>query len=53
MVQPILEYASNVWSQHYDKDVQYMEAVQRKAARFAVNCYSRYQSATGIKEKLN
>ena len=41
MVKPILEYVSNVLSPHCDKDVQCMEAAQRRAARFAVNCHSR------------
>ena len=50
---PILEYVSNVLSPHCDKDVNGMEAAQRRAARFAINCYSRYQSVTGIMQKLN
>ena len=53
MMRPILEYAGNVWSPHCDKDIQCMERVQRRAARFAVNCYSRYHSATGMMQKLN
>ena len=53
MVQPILEYASNVWSPHCDKDVKCTERVQRRAARFAVNCYLRYHSVTGMMQKLN
>ena len=53
MVQPILEYASNIWSPHCDKEVQCMERVQRRVARFTVNCYSRYHSVTGMVQKLN
>ena len=53
MVRPILEYASNVWSPHYNKDIQRIEAVQRRAARFTVNCYSRYQSVSSMLVKLN
>ena len=45
MVWPILEYAS--------KDIQCIEAVQMRAARFTVNCYSRYQSVSNILQKLN
>ena len=52
MVRPILEYASNVWSPYHNKDIQHIEAVQRRAARFTVNCYSRYQSILNILQKL-
>ena len=48
LVRPILEYACTVWSPHYKTDIQMLEAVQRRAARLAVNCYSRYQSVTNI-----
>ena len=50
MVQPILEYASDVWSPYHNKDIQHIEAVQRRAARFTVNCYSRYQCLKYIAE---
>ena len=53
LVRPILEYASNVWSPHCNKDIQLIEAVQRRAARFTVNCYSRYESVSSMLEKLN
>ena len=53
MMRPILEYAGNVWSPHCDKDIQCMERVQRRAARFAANCYSRYHSVTDMMQKLN
>ena len=52
MVRPILEYACNVWCPHYNKDIQLIEAVQRRAARFCMNCYSRYESVTSMLEKL-
>ena len=48
----ILEYAGNIWSPHCDKDIQCIERVQRRAARFAANCYSRYHSVTGMMQKL-
>ena len=53
MVRPILEYASKVWSPYHNKDIQCIEAVQRRAARFIVNCYSRYQSVSNILHRLN
>ena len=52
MVRPILEYACNVWCPHYNKDIQLIEAVQRRAARFCMNCYSTYESVTSMLEKL-
>ena len=33
--------------------IQLIEAVQRRAARLAVNCYSRHQSVTTILQQLN
>ena len=53
MVRPILEYVSNAWSPYHNKDIQCIEAVQRRAARFTVNCYTRYHSVSNILEKLN
>ena len=53
MMRPILEYVGNVWSPHCDKDIQCMERVKRRAARFAANCYSRYHRITGTMQKLN
>ena len=53
MVQPILEYASNVWSPYHNKDIQCIKTIQRRAARFTVNCYSRYKSVSNILQKLN
>ena len=47
-MRPILEYARNVWCSHYNKDIQSIEAVQRRAARFCMNCYSRYESVTNM-----
>jgi hypothetical protein len=39
MVRPTLEYASTVWDPHLQKDVQLLEKVQRRAARYACNNY--------------
>ena len=53
LVRPILEYACSIWSPHCNNEIQFIEAVQRRAARFAVNCYSRYQSVTSIPQQLD
>ena len=40
LVKPILEYASSVWSPRTQRDIDAIENVQRRAARFATNNYS-------------
>ena len=52
LVKPILEYAATVWAPYYHRDIYQLEAVQRRAARFVVNCYGRYQSVTDILRSL-
>ena len=39
-VRPQLEYASTVWHPHHDKDINKVEAVQRRAARWAIRDYN-------------
>ena len=41
LVRPHLEYASSVWDPHVQKQINDIEAVQRRAARFAKRCYDR------------
>jgi len=53
ILSPILEYASTIWSPHHKNHIQLIEAVQRKAARLAVNRYSRYQSVTDTLKQLD
>ena len=43
LVRPHLEYASTVWPPHQKHQIDKLEAVQRKAARFIKNCWSREQ----------
>ena len=40
-VRPHVEYASSVWSPHQKYQVDKLEKVQRKAARFVKNCWIR------------
>jgi len=40
LIKPILEYAGVVWAPHTNKDISFIESVQRCAARFVFNNYS-------------
>ena len=53
LVRPILEYAVTVWAPHHQSDIHQLEAVQRRAARFVMNCYDRYQSVSDMLCKLS
>ena len=44
LVRPHLEYACAVWDPHVETDIRQIEMVQRKAARFVENNYSRAES---------
>jgi len=40
MVRPILEYCSSVWDPHLAKDINELEKVQRRVARWTVSGYN-------------
>ena len=48
-IQPILEYASIIWSPYYDKNI---EAVQFRMARFVCNEYD-FVSGTNLLKNLS
>ena len=48
MVHPILEYASSVWDQYININIQALESFLRRAARFCLGDYSRYSSVTSM-----
>ena len=52
MVRPIIEYACTVWSPHTKKNIQSLEAVQRRAARFVQNDYGFTSSVTAMLQDL-
>ena len=52
MVRPSMEYTAAVWDPHHTGDIQHLEKVQRRAARWALNDYGRYNSVTSMLEHL-
>jgi len=52
MVRSILNYASIVWSPYTQKNIQALESVQRRSARFVFNNYSPYYSVSDMLTKL-
>ena len=53
LVRLYLEYASTVWCPHHDKDINKVEAVQRRAARWAPRDYKYTSSVTAMLKDLN
>ena len=53
LVRPILEYASTVWDPHTATDINQLEAVQRRAARFVKGDYKTTSSASQMINQLN
>ena len=52
MVRPIMEYAGCVWDPYHQEQITALEAVQRRAARFACRNYDREASVTAILSTL-
>ena len=53
LVRPTLEYGSAAWDPYYKKDIQKLERVQRKAARFCAGNYNPYAGVTEMLQELN
>ena len=53
MVRPIVEYASSVWATYTLSNINQLEFIQRRAARFCCNDFSRYSSVTRMMSSLN
>ena len=46
-------YSCTIWVPHSQTDIQSVEAVQRRAARFTLNHYGKYQSVTSMLDELD
>ena len=53
LVRPTLEYAASCWDPYHQKDIDTLEAVQRKAARFISNNFRRRTSVTALLTNLD
>ena len=53
LVCTVLEYSCTVWDPAAQKDIDRLEAVQRRAARFALNQHQRMASAKLMLQELN
>ena len=53
MIRPVMEYAAVVWDPYYQSDIQQLENVQRRAARWVLNDFSRYNSVTRMLHQLS
>ena len=53
LVRPELEYASSVWNPHMKCNVDKIEMVQRRAARFVCHDYSRYSHLSTLINALS
>ena len=52
MVPPIIEYASSVWDPHTAINTQKLESIQKRAARFCFNNFSKYCSVSSLQSSL-
>ena len=53
IVRPLVEYSSSVWDPYHANQIDAVEMIQRKAARFCLNRYQRMDSVTEMLQQLN
>ena len=53
LVRSVLDYSSTVWDPYLQKDIDCLESIQRRAARFVYNDYGRTTSVTEMMKKLD
>ncbi len=52
MVRPMLKYTSSTWDPHQQNQIQKLEWIQSKAARFVLNCYDPMASVAQMRQEL-
>ena len=52
LVRPIGEYSATVWDPYVAKNIQKVEMIQRRAARWVLACYDRLDSVTDLLSSL-
>ena len=52
LVRPAVEYASSVWDPHLQKDINKLEMIQRRSARYITNKYHNTSSEETLLQKL-
>ena len=53
IIRPLLEYSSSVWDPHQAGQINTIEKIQRKAARFCLNRYNKTDSVSSMIKELN
>jgi len=53
IIRPLLEYSSSVWDPYQTGQINAIEMVQRKAARFCLNRYKKVDSVSTMLQELN
>ncbi|XP_072030575.1 uncharacterized protein [Amphiura filiformis] len=53
LVRPLLEFSSAAWAPHHKSDINKLESVQRRAARFVMRDYHRTSSVSNMLRQLN
>ena len=52
IIRPTIEYAASIWDPFTTKNISKVEKIQRSAARFVQNDYSRHSSVTSMLENM-
>jgi hypothetical protein len=53
LVRPQVEYAATIWDPYIQKDIDKLEMVQRRGARYVTNNYGRTESVTAMLNHLD
>jgi len=53
LVRPTMEYAAVVWDPYHHNNIQQLEKVQRRAARWVLNDFSHHSSVTSMIQQLS